>query len=222
VVIVRKFARSVFLPAGVEKDRIDEPDTRNSAHIRKTSAPEVGSSVWTLGVEPIRMRLRYLWTLPNTLLGLALALLSRREGDGARWVDGVLEIHGPGVRRLFNRLGNEPLAISAVTLGHVVLARDRRSLHATRRHERTHVEQYERWGPFFLPAYLAAALIAVCQGRDPYLENRFERMAAGGDCGRPRREHPSRRSGKTPAQRSGVAANPGVGRHALRGCSAST
>ena len=220
--IVRKFAHSVFLPESVEKDRIDEPDTRNSAHIRKTSAPEVGSSVWTLGVEPIRMRLRYLWTLPNTLLGLALALLSRREGDGVRWVDGVLEFHGPGIRRLFTRLWKEPLEIRAVTLGHVVLARNRRSLHDTRRHERAHVAQYERWGPFFLAAYLIAVLAAVCRGRDPYLENRFERMAAGGDCDRPRRDHPSRKSGMTPARRSGVAANPGGGRHALGGCSAST
>ena len=220
--IVRKFARSVFLPAGVEKDRIDEPGTRYLAHIRKTPACEAGSSGWALGVKPTAMRLRHLWALPNTLLGLALAVLSRRDGDAARWVEGVFEIHGPGIRRLFSRLWIEPPEIRAVTLGHVVLARDRRSLLATRWHERIHVEQYERWGPFFLPAYLAAALIAVCRGRDPYLGNRFERMATGDDCGHSRQEHSSRKSGKTPARRSGVVANPGGGRHALRGCSAST
>jgi hypothetical protein len=43
----------------------------------------------------------------------------------------------------------------AITLGHVVLATTESALKKTRSHERVHVRQYERWGPFFIPAYLA-------------------------------------------------------------------
>ena len=47
------------------------------------------------------------------------------------------------------------------------------------------MRQYERWGPFFLPAYLLSSLVALLLGRDPYLDNRFEREAF--------RDEPSRR-----------------------------
>jgi hypothetical protein len=64
-----------------------------------------------------------------------------------------------------------------LTLGHVVLARDLPALQQTRAHERVHVRQYERWGPFFLPAYAAASLWALSRGRHPYVDNWFEREA---------------------------------------------
>jgi hypothetical protein len=126
---------------------------------------------------------RYLWALPNSVLGLALGLLCVGGRRGGRWVDGALEIHGPGVGGLFARLGSDRLVIRSLTLGHVVLARDLSCLQATRRHERVHVAQYERWGPAYLPAYLLASLVAAGRGRDPYLDNRFERRAAEADCG---------------------------------------
>jgi hypothetical protein len=60
------------------------------------------------------------------------------------------------------------------TLGHVLIARDRRSLEETRAHERVHVRQCETWGPLFVPAYLTASLWAVWRGRNFYFDNWFE------------------------------------------------
>ena len=48
------------------------------------------------------------------------------------------------------------------------------------------MRQYERWGPFFIPAYLAASLWMLVTGRDPYRENPFEREAFRGDIAGPR------------------------------------
>jgi hypothetical protein len=70
-----------------------------------------------------------------------------------------------------------PGGASAMTLGHVVLARDPCLADLTRAHERIHVRQAERWGPLFLPAYGVASLIALLRGRRPYRDNRFEREA---------------------------------------------
>ena len=39
------------------------------------------------------------------------------------------------------------------------------------------MRQYERWGPFFLPAYLLSSLLQLLRGRHPYRENHFERQA---------------------------------------------
>ena len=52
----------------------------------------------------------------------------------------------------------------------------------TRRHERAHVDQYERWGPLFLPAYLMSSLTAFCRGQDYYFDNRFEREARAAEA----------------------------------------
>jgi hypothetical protein len=41
------------------------------------------------------------------------------------------------------------------------------------------VRQCERWGPFFLPAYGVASLIALVRRKNPYLDNAFEREAYG-------------------------------------------
>ncbi|MDQ2693813.1 MAG: hypothetical protein M3Z21_00275 [Pseudomonadota bacterium] len=123
---------------------------------------------------------RYLWASPNTLLGLAavpLALL----GGRVQVVAGVVELHGPVIAWLLGRC--VPLAggACALTLGHVVLGRDRRSLERSRRHERVHVRQYECWGPLFLPAYFLSSLLAWRRGADPYRDNRFEREAYRGE-----------------------------------------
>jgi hypothetical protein len=50
-------------------------------------------------------------------------------------------------------------------------------LDETRAHERVHVAQCERWGPLFVPAYLAAGAWAWARGRHPYFDNPFEREA---------------------------------------------
>lgn len=115
----------------------------------------------------------YLWAAPNTLPGLLAAAAAVLSGGEGRVVAGVLEVAGGKAGRRLLRLLNA----RAVTLGHVVLGWDRRSLDWSRRHERVHVRQAERWGPFFLPAYLAAGLLARVRGRHFYRDNWFERDA---------------------------------------------
>ena len=71
-------------------------------------------------------------------------------------------------------LASRPFRAEAMTLGHVILGRNRRCLDRCRAHELAHVRQVERWGPFFLPAYLAASLWAHLSGRHYYRDNWFE------------------------------------------------
>jgi hypothetical protein len=125
----------------------------------------------------------YLWWAPNTALGCAAALLAL-PGGRLRIVDGVLEAHGPVLAGALRWL--VPLAggAAALTIGHVVLGVSAEALARSRAHERVHVRQYERWGPFFIPAYLAASAWTWLGGHDPYYDNRFER-AAYGDESRP-------------------------------------
>ena len=120
----------------------------------------------------------YLWVLPTSLLGLLFlppVLLTRR--GGAQVVGGVLELHGGVVELFLRRCTLLRGGASAMTLGHVVLGRDRALLDLTRAHERVHVRQCERWGPLFIPAYLAASLLVLLRGGRPYEDNPFEREA---------------------------------------------
>ncbi|MGQ0657181.1 MAG: hypothetical protein ACT4NU_03660 [Chromatiales bacterium] len=121
---------------------------------------------------------RYLWAAPTTFLGVPLlgaALITRGR---VAIVNGVLEAHGGGVGRLlrictvFSSDG-----VKAMTLGHIVLGQDQHCLDRSRAHERVHVRQCERWGPFFVPAYLTASVIAVLRGKHAYYDNWFERQA---------------------------------------------
>jgi len=116
---------------------------------------------------------RYVWAAPTTAVGLMIVLVGCRRVE-IRVVDGVLEAHGPVLAWLLSRFTLTPGGAWAMTLGHVVIAQHRRALERTRRHERVHVRQCERWGPLFLPAYLAASLSAAVRGRDAYFGNRFE------------------------------------------------
>ena len=95
--------------------------------------------------------LGYLWTLPNTLLGLVLGLLTfqlpRRSSGGLL----VFDRAPRGLTWLMPRLHR-----TAVTVGFVILA----ATPITGRletHERHHVRQYSAWGPLFLPVYLLLA-----------------------------------------------------------------
>lgn len=63
------------------------------------------------------------------------------------------------------------------TFGHVVVGRTQRHLDACRPHQLIHVKQYERWGPLFVPTYLACWAVLWCCGRHPYYDNPFEREA---------------------------------------------
>lgn len=115
----------------------------------------------------------YAWAAPTSLLGLlAVALTAPRW----RVVDGVLEAHGARLARLLDVVAPR-MHVLAMTLGHVVIARDAAALDDTRAHERVHVRQAERWGPCFVPAYLIASAVAWGRGGDGYADNAFERAA---------------------------------------------
>ena len=127
-------------------------------------------------VRPTLLILRYLWPSLYTLLGVALGAVGLLLGGRWRKHLGVLEFFGGRLGALLARLP-QPLGFSAMTLGHVILAVDRSALAQLRHHEHVHVRQYERWGPFFVPAYLLSSLLQLLRGRNPYRENHFERQA---------------------------------------------
>ncbi len=119
---------------------------------------------------------RYLWPLPWTVAGIVAASLAALAG--ARWQvrQGVLEVHGGWVARCCGRLPPD-CRFDAITVGHVILGIDACCLELARAHEHVHVRQYERWGPLFVPAYLASSAWQWVRGAAPYRDNRFEREA---------------------------------------------
>lgn len=119
----------------------------------------------------------YLWVLPTTAVGLVVLMLTLLSGGRARWVAGVMEVEGGFAAWALRRLVPLPGGATAMTLGHVVIARDAAAHDLTRSHERVHVRQCERWGPLFYPAYFTGAIIAKCRGQDAYRGNPFEREA---------------------------------------------
>lgn len=126
--------------------------------------------------------MRYVWAAPATAVGLGV-LAATARGARIRLVDGVIEAHGPAIAWTLQHATLLPGGAAAITLGHVVLARDASSLDATRAHERVHVQQYEVWGPLFLPAYVLASVWVGLRGRHFYFDNPFERQAiAGASC----------------------------------------
>ncbi len=127
-------------------------------------------------------RLRRAWrALPGDLLGRAV-LVAFAPGASARRgpVGGLRDREGPPLEalvvedaRLAHYLDAVPLRPTAQTLGRYVLAR-RPLPPGTVRHELEHVRQWARWGPFFLPLYLAESARALATGGDTYRDNRFE------------------------------------------------
>jgi hypothetical protein len=106
----------------------------------------------------------YVWAAPLTAAGLLLGAVSRTRPQVR---DGVLlftEARGLGGRMLRWR------GFAAATLGHAVITA-REPTERLLRHELVHVRQAERWGPLFVPLYLAALL------RYGYRRNPFERAA---------------------------------------------
>ncbi|MDB5391367.1 MAG: hypothetical protein JWM11_7013 [Planctomycetaceae bacterium] len=114
----------------------------------------------------------YIWASPSSLLGICSGVLGLLTGGGWQLRRGVLEFHGGFIHWAFIRFpGVKP---AAMTLGHTILGRNIEALNRTRNHEHVHVRQYERWGPFFLPAYLLCSCVLWLRGGDPYLDNPFE------------------------------------------------
>lgn len=116
--------------------------------------------VWVLG---------FVWTLPNTIIGLvlgALTLQAPRLHGGAIVFD-----RAPrgltGAMSALNRV--------AMTVGFVIVSAapvEGRLL----AHERHHIRQYMAWGPLFIPVYL---LLAIGFGYRRHPMERAARRAAG-------------------------------------------
>ena len=120
---------------------------------------------------PRRSPLAYVWAAPTTALALPAVLLAYLTGGELGRRDGVLYAHGGALRPILLRL---PVSAQALALGHVVLAINALALAASWRHELRHTRQTERWGIFFLPAYLAAGCWTYLRGRRFYYDNPFE------------------------------------------------
>lgn len=117
-----------------------------------------------------------LWAAPITLLASPLALIIHFTGGrfarrGIAW-----EAAGGCAQRLL-WLMNPWMRIDAITLGHIIIARDAATADCMRTHEQVHVRQYERWGVFFPFAYAAASINAGARGACPYRGNVFEQEA---------------------------------------------
>ena len=115
-----------------------------------------------------------IWAAPTSAVGLFLGACCRPWGARFTRHTGVIEIHGPGVSWMLEHCTLLEGGALAITFGEVVLARAAAAHDLTRSHERIHVRQCRRWGPFFIPAYLAASGIALLRGRNAYRGNAFE------------------------------------------------
>lgn len=119
-----------------------------------------------------------IWPAPITLVGAALAVVVR-IGGGRYEHHGIAWEASGGIAPRLLWLMNPWASIEAITLGHIILARDALTASRLRTHEQVHVRQYERWGLLFPLAYVAASAIAVLKGGDAYRDNVFEREAFG-------------------------------------------
>ena len=117
--------------------------------------------------------LGFVWASPWTALGFAIGMAGVAAGGRVRRSGRVVEFYGGGVTWLLCRLPNGQFKI-AMTLGHTILGQTDAALEISREHEMVHVRQYERWGPFFIPAYLGCSLVLLLAGKDAYRDNPFE------------------------------------------------
>ncbi len=106
---------------------------------------------------PLLRLLGYVWTSPNTLLGLIFGLLAFQR---PRASNGIVVFDGPirGSLWVISRLRR-----AAITYGHVVLS-NRRLEGRLLVHELHHVRQYERLGPLYIPLYLLIYLFTGYRG----------------------------------------------------------
>ena len=122
---------------------------------------------------PTHAAVKYIWASPASAVGAALAVAALLCGAKVRMHTGVLEVSlRPRSSRLARVIAATPF--SAITFGHVVVARSETEQDDLRVHERVHFSQYEAWGPLFLLAYPAESLLQLLLGRHAYRDNRFE------------------------------------------------
>ena len=116
---------------------------------------------------------RLFWAAPCTVLGLVIGAWPLALGGRIARRDGAIEIT---YRERLAACGHvaRALPFRGIVFGHVILAVTSEELARIRAHERVHVEQYERWGPLFYPAYLLTSLTGY--RRNPF-EHQAERRA---------------------------------------------
>jgi hypothetical protein len=115
------------------------------------------------------------WAFPLTLLGILLALPVLAVHGQFQIVRGptvAILVRGPFADWM---LGKHPFgAMSAMALGHVIIAENQGLSSRILFHELAHVRQATRWGIFFPFAYLLSSAWAAIRGRDAYWHNKFE------------------------------------------------
>ncbi len=119
---------------------------------------------------------RLLWAAPCSAIGLVLAVVPLALGGSAAWHRGALEVTYRHDQAGCGKLA-DALPFRGIVFGHVILAVTAQELAWIGPHERVHVDQYERWGPLFLPAYGLSSLWQWLHGRSPYWYNHFEVQA---------------------------------------------
>jgi len=116
-----------------------------------------------------------LWASPLTLFGLLFALpvfLWHGHAQLLRGPTVALLVRGPFANAVLSR---HPFgAMTAMALGHVIIADHQALSSRILAHELAHVRQAMRWGMVFPFAYLACSAWAALRGRDAYWHNHFE------------------------------------------------
>lgn len=115
------------------------------------------------------------WALPLTLFGVLMAL------PAMLWRGKLCLVHAPTPALLVSGpvadylLEHHPFgAMSAMAIGHIVVADQRGLTRQILTHELAHVRQATHWGILFPFLYIAASGWAVLRGRDAYWHNVFE------------------------------------------------
>ncbi len=117
---------------------------------------------------------KYIWTLPNTIVALLLAVISCCTGASVQCHEGIIEVVG----------GFFPCncccnTMIGYTLGHVIFYSSKEDIKFIRAHEKEHVLQYETFGVLFTPVWCLCALYVLfqCKCDNVYKNNYFEMQA---------------------------------------------
>lgn len=114
-----------------------------------------------------------IWAFPLTLAGRALARLTGCSLY-ATLADGVqLYLPGPWFLRVFF----DRYSVAAFTWGETIIGATEKDLKYALPHELIHVKQAYRWGILLPILYGLSSLWALVTGKNPYVENYFERQA---------------------------------------------
>lgn len=115
------------------------------------------------------------WALPLSVFGALLALpvfLLRGKAQLIKTPTVAILVRGPFADKMLSR---HPFgAMTAMALGHVIIAEHQGLSTRILIHELAHVRQAERWGILFPIAYLVSSAWAAIRGRDAYWHNVFE------------------------------------------------